>query len=176
MSSSPPRRENRDLQYDHHTCIVNMVTSAGKTILVSGTTLTLCFVGLCFFKLDILVSLGAACATSICCIMIVNLVLTPTLMLLFPVFFAKCTEPSRYWPPSEWCARRSDASDSGSRAKAVAADEGTALLTPGADKDAEAVGKDGDSSPLADDKVLHQLRRYGTSVACWTIAVLKGDH
>ena len=85
----PHYSENRDLHRDNTTCVINMVTSAGKTILVSGTTLTLCFVGLCFFDLVLLITIGAACATSILAIMFVNLLVTPTLMLTFPTFFEK---------------------------------------------------------------------------------------
>jgi uncharacterized membrane protein YdfJ with MMPL/SSD domain len=70
-----------------------MLASAGKTILVSGTTLTLCFVGLCFFDLVLLKTLGAACSCSIATIMLVNLSVTPVLILTFPGFFAKVRAP-----------------------------------------------------------------------------------
>ena len=55
--------ENMDARRGTIVCVQNMIASAGKTILVSGTTLTLCFVGLCFFELVLLRTyVGSLCA------------------------------------------------------------------------------------------------------------------
>jgi uncharacterized membrane protein YdfJ with MMPL/SSD domain len=69
--------------------IQTMMLSAGKTIMVSGTTLAVCFVGLIFFDLILLRAIGVGCALSIVSILSVNFLFTPTLLLLFPNFFAQ---------------------------------------------------------------------------------------
>ena len=64
-----------------------MVCSAGHTVLVSGLTLMICWLGLCFFPVNLLSSAGLAAAMSIAAAIVVNLSLTPVLLLTFPNFF-----------------------------------------------------------------------------------------
>lgn len=64
-----------------------MLASAGHTVLVSGLTLMICWLGLCFFPVNLLSSAGLAAAMSIAAAIIVNLSLTPILMFVFPTFF-----------------------------------------------------------------------------------------
>ena len=79
-----------------------MMKSAGHTVSVSGSTLTLCFLGLCAFPLDLMQSLGLGAAVSIVCTMGVNLNLGPCLLLTFPTFFGSrnpcCCRLPQWWP------------------------------------------------------------------------------
>ena len=66
----------------------HMTRYAGHVVLLSGSTLTITFLGLIFFPLNILQSIGIACAIALVISLIVNLTLTPALLLTFPVFFS----------------------------------------------------------------------------------------
>lgn len=112
ISVTVARRECLDSGWTHKEAVRTMMISAGKTILVSGFTLTFCFIGLCFMNLSMLVAVGTACAMSIrtwspaplcllmcvpaqrvcCCavvIMTVNFTVCPLMLILFPNFFCK---------------------------------------------------------------------------------------
>ena len=79
------------------TAIIQMLRTSGHTVLVSGTTLALCFAGLAFFQVSMLSIPGLATAIAITIAVIVNLSLTPALLLAFPTFFANSVRPMR-WP------------------------------------------------------------------------------
>eukprot|EP00727_Mastigamoeba_balamuthi_P004784 m51a1_g14303 hypothetical protein (763) ;mRNA; r:448556-451318 len=64
-----------------------MLTHAGRVVLVSGTTLTMSFLGLNFSGIDFLRTMGGGAAIAVVCTMLSNLTLTPALLLTFPVFF-----------------------------------------------------------------------------------------
>lgn len=64
-----------------------MLCCAGHTVLVSGCTLMICWLGLTFFPVTLLSSGGLAAAMSILSTLMVNLSLTPVLILTFPHFF-----------------------------------------------------------------------------------------
>jgi len=64
-----------------------MLQSAGHTVAVSGSTLTLCFLGICFLPLDLMQSLGLGAAVAVVATMASNLTLNPALILTFPGFF-----------------------------------------------------------------------------------------
>jgi len=64
-----------------------MSEHAGHTISVSGITLIICWVGLIFFPMDLLSSMGLAAAIAVFCTLLVNLTLTPVLLLIFGNFF-----------------------------------------------------------------------------------------
>jgi hypothetical protein len=64
-----------------------MLCSAGHTVLVSGLTLMICWLGLCFFPVNLLSSAGLAAAMAIVAAIVVNLSLTPALLFTFPSFF-----------------------------------------------------------------------------------------
>eukprot|EP01043_Picozoa_sp_COSAG02_P024071 COSAG02_NODE_1304_length_13353_cov_92.513883_7_plen_192_part_00 len=64
-----------------------MLCSAGHTVLVSGLTLMICWLGLCFFPVNLLSSAGLAAAMAIVAAIVVNLSLTPALLFTFPNFF-----------------------------------------------------------------------------------------
>ena len=76
--------------------------SSGHTILVSGSTLAACFLVLGIFPVSIVRAPGIAATFAVVMSVLVNLTLTPALLLLFPTFFAgtsvRCC-----------CARRGDA-------------------------------------------------------------------
>lgn len=64
-----------------------MLCSAGHTVLVSGLTLMICWLGLSFFPVNLLSSAGLSAAMAIAAAIFVNLSLTPALLFMFPNFF-----------------------------------------------------------------------------------------
>ena len=62
--------------------------SSGHTILVSGATLAACFLVLGIFPVSIVRAPGIAATFAVVMSVLVNLTLTPSLLLLFPAFFA----------------------------------------------------------------------------------------
>ncbi|KAJ4461021.1 putative MmpL efflux pump [Paratrimastix pyriformis] len=66
-----------------------MTLHAGRVVLVSGAALALTFVGLCFFPIESIRSLGLGCAIALLAALSINLTLTPALLLTFPRFFAE---------------------------------------------------------------------------------------
>ena len=74
--------------------IEDMIASAGHTVLVSGSTLAMCFLALMFFPSPMLISTGLGCAIAITIAIMVNLSLTPAMLMLFEKFFARSIEES----------------------------------------------------------------------------------
>ncbi|MHA1406429.1 MAG: MMPL family transporter [Candidatus Heimdallarchaeaceae archaeon] len=68
-----------------------MSEHAGHTIFVSGTTLAITFLGLVFFPIELLSSIGVGAAIAIVATLLVNLTLTPAILLVFGGFFSKFT-------------------------------------------------------------------------------------
>lgn len=52
-----------------------------------------CFLGLIVLPLNLMRSIGVACAIAITTTLIVNITEIPCLLLLFPSFFSRCVEP-----------------------------------------------------------------------------------
>ncbi len=77
-----------------------MLRSSGHTVLVSGTTLAICFLGLCFFPVDLLRSAGLGAALAILstvrawlmCSGVANV--PPALHVFFRVVVHECEEMS----------------------------------------------------------------------------------
>ena len=67
--------------------------SSGHTILVSGLTLIVCLLGLLYFPIDLLSSMGLGAATAVFSCLVCNLTLVPTLLLAFPNFWANGAFP-----------------------------------------------------------------------------------
>ncbi|KAJ4458746.1 putative MmpL efflux pump [Paratrimastix pyriformis] len=67
------------------------VSQAGRIILLSNITLTISFLGLCFFPLDIIATMGFGSAIALIITMLVNMTLVPALLVTFPRFFADFT-------------------------------------------------------------------------------------
>jgi uncharacterized membrane protein YdfJ with MMPL/SSD domain len=65
-----------------------MSEHSGHTILVSALTLTITFLGLIFFPLDLLSTMGIGAAFAILLTLLINLTLTPALLLTFGKFFS----------------------------------------------------------------------------------------
>eukprot|EP00298_Acanthocystis_sp_HF-20_P015375 c21121_g1_i1.p1 GENE.c21121_g1_i1~~c21121_g1_i1.p1 ORF type:complete len:819 (+),score=310.55 c21121_g1_i1:31-2487(+) len=63
------------------------IRTAGETILVSGTTLCICFLGLTLLPLTLLQTMGIGAGCSVACSMLVSLNLLPTVVFIFPNFF-----------------------------------------------------------------------------------------
>ena len=68
-----------------------MMSAAGHTVLVSGTTIALCFAGLATFPIAMLRTMGIGAGATAAVSVIVNLTLTPTFLLTFPRFFSDFT-------------------------------------------------------------------------------------
>jgi uncharacterized membrane protein YdfJ with MMPL/SSD domain len=66
-----------------------MNKNAGHTVSVSGITLAITYLGLAFFPLQLLATVGIGAAISIIITLLVNLTLTPALLLTFEKFFSK---------------------------------------------------------------------------------------
>ena len=71
--------------------VYQMSKHAGHTITVSGLTLAITFLGLVFFPVELLSTIGLGSAIAIVMTLIVNLTLTPALLLTFGGFFKKFT-------------------------------------------------------------------------------------
>ncbi|MHA1116197.1 MAG: MMPL family transporter [Candidatus Heimdallarchaeaceae archaeon] len=70
------------------TAVALMSEHAGHTIIVSGLTLAICFMGLIFFPMDLLQSIGIGASIAVLITIIVNLTITPSLLLIFQKFFS----------------------------------------------------------------------------------------
>ena len=68
-----------------------MSKNAGHTITVSGLILVVCYLGLVFFPLELLSTIGLSAAITIFITLGVNLTFTPAILLTFPKFFKKFT-------------------------------------------------------------------------------------
>ena len=68
-----------------------MSKNAGHTITVSGLILVVCYLGLIFFPLELLSTIGLSAAITILITLGVNLSFTPAILLTFPNFFKKFT-------------------------------------------------------------------------------------
>jgi len=71
--------------------VFQMSKHAGHTITVSGLTLAITFLGLVFFPLELLATIGLGSAITIVITLFVNLTLTPAVLLTFQSFFKKFT-------------------------------------------------------------------------------------
>ena len=91
--------------YEVYDAVERSLATAGHTVLVSGTTLAVAFAGLVFFPTTLLSSVGLSSAVAVCVTVLVNLSLTPALLLTCPNFFGNvkqgcvCCAPS--WCPSD---------------------------------------------------------------------------
>ncbi len=74
---------------DNSEATKQMSQHAGHTIMLSGLTLAITFLGLIFFPLELLSTIGLGAAICIATTLIVNLTLTPALLLTFGKFFSK---------------------------------------------------------------------------------------
>lgn len=83
---------------DTFAAVVIMMSSSGHTVLVSGMTLSLCFAGLLLFPMELLSSLGLGCCVAVAVAVIVNLTLTPSIILTFPNLFRRICRSSTQLP------------------------------------------------------------------------------
>jgi hypothetical protein len=93
-------REELKAGKDVTEAVLYMTWAAGHTVLVSGSTLVLCFLSLMFFPTALLSSSGLGCAIAITVTILVNLTLTPALLLTFDKFFARSIQPE--WQICGW--------------------------------------------------------------------------
>ena len=81
-------REEIECGVHHKRAVERMMGAAGHTVLISGTTLALCFAGITFLPLQMLRTMGIGAGATAALSVIVNLTLTPTMLLTFPKFFS----------------------------------------------------------------------------------------
>jgi predicted RND superfamily exporter protein len=83
-------REEAQSRHNLHSTdvVVNMMTYAGHTVLVSGCTICLCFLALLFFPIEMLASVGIGSGICIAITITCNCTLTPAILLTFYPFFA----------------------------------------------------------------------------------------
>ena len=74
--------ENLAFGNDLESAIENMLEHAGHTIIASGTTLIVCFMGYVLFPMDLIRTIGYGASISIFCCLMVNLSLTPAVMFI----------------------------------------------------------------------------------------------
>jgi uncharacterized membrane protein YdfJ with MMPL/SSD domain len=89
-----------------------MLASSGHTVLVSGTTLSACFLVLAILPINILRAPGIATTFAVACSVLVQLSLIPALLLSFPAFFAAdCVDGGsmRNYPRMRALQKRTDA-------------------------------------------------------------------
>mmetsp|Transcript_10309 Transcript_10309/g.23274 ORF Transcript_10309/g.23274 Transcript_10309/m.23274 type:complete len:802 (-) Transcript_10309:95-2500(-) len=91
------RREGKDLQ----DAVEEMVTAAGRVVLVSGVVLLFCWLALAAFPVFGTNTLGYCSAITIFCCISVNLLMNPAMILAFPTFFGKASQD-----PWHCCRRR----------------------------------------------------------------------
>ena len=82
-------REEIINQKPNSEAVLLMNKNAGHTVSVSGITLAITYLGLAFFPLQLLSTVGIGAAISIIFTLLVNLTLTPALLLTFNKFFSK---------------------------------------------------------------------------------------
>ena len=75
--------EEQRLGKSVHESIILMLDSAGMTILMSGATLMVCFLGLLFFSMDLLQSVGVGAACTMCSVLLSTLTLMPALLYMW---------------------------------------------------------------------------------------------
>ena len=81
-------REERFQGKDIITSVEKMMQYAAHNVTVSGFTIFIAFLGLIFAPIELLASLGAGCSVAILLTMIINIIMTPTLILCFGNYFA----------------------------------------------------------------------------------------
>jgi hypothetical protein len=84
--------------------VVTMLETSGHTVLVSGTTLCLCFLGMLLIPVTTIGSMGLAAGFTVLFAISLSLVFTPTLLLSFPHFF---TANRRFGLTLDGCGCRS---------------------------------------------------------------------
>ncbi|KAL0246674.1 hypothetical protein GEMRC1_007885 [Eukaryota sp. GEM-RC1] len=67
--------------------VQKMVKFSGEIVVVSGLTLAICFLGLVFFPLEILKTIGIGATVSLVVTISINVTLTPSLIYVLPRFF-----------------------------------------------------------------------------------------
>lgn len=93
------RKEGMELQAS----VVEMVTSAGRVVLVSGVVLMFCWLALAAFPVFGTDTLGYCSAITIFCCITVNIIMNPVMILTFPKFFGKTSQD-----PWHCCRRRAE--------------------------------------------------------------------
>ncbi|MFV2016434.1 MAG: MMPL family transporter, partial [Candidatus Heimdallarchaeota archaeon] len=73
--------------------VVKMLKHAGHTVFTSGLTLTIALIGLVFFPITILSSVGIAISVAILILLAINLTLTPALLLYIGKYVEKDIKP-----------------------------------------------------------------------------------
>lgn len=97
------KHEDRETSERVRSAVEGMLTHSGKTVVGSGLTLCSCFVALLFFPVQLMQSIGLGVLFAILIAILVNVSLTPALLLAFPRFFsADSTVFGRWQRRTRW--------------------------------------------------------------------------
>ncbi|ELP90697.1 hypothetical protein EIN_024060 [Entamoeba invadens IP1] len=88
----------------HFDAVKTMFRHSGRIIATSGSVLICCFLSCCFYGVTVIVTLGLGCVICLIFTVVVNLTITPSLLLMFPKFF----RIKGMIPCSKFCVRYSD--------------------------------------------------------------------
>eukprot|EP01083_Nonionella_stella_P175498 611326_1 len=83
-------QNNRERMIEISRAAVRQTTRwSGKVIALSGCILSLTYFALIFYPMEVLQSVGLGAGLAIVCTILVNLTLTPAILLIFPYFFSQ---------------------------------------------------------------------------------------
>ena len=80
--------EEINKKQSYYNAVSNMLRTSGRTIATSGFVMLFCFCVVAIFPFDVIRYIGLGCAISVAITLVVDLTMTPALMLCFPKFFS----------------------------------------------------------------------------------------
>lgn len=95
-------KEEIKIHSDKIKIVSNVIHMSRHTVMVSGIIIMICFIFDMLFQNDILTSCGISAAVTVFFCILINLTLTPVMLLTFHDFFYKCKHSDfkrirRYW-------------------------------------------------------------------------------
>ncbi|ELP93352.1 hypothetical protein EIN_057570, partial [Entamoeba invadens IP1] len=79
--------EEINKKQSYYTSVSNMLRSSGRIVATSGCVMLCCFSVIAFFPFDLIRYMGIGCALAVTSTLLVDLTLSPALLLAFPRFF-----------------------------------------------------------------------------------------
>mmetsp|Transcript_28884 Transcript_28884/g.70314 ORF Transcript_28884/g.70314 Transcript_28884/m.70314 type:complete len:881 (+) Transcript_28884:59-2701(+) len=137
-----------------------MLATSGHTVLVSGTTLCLCFLGMLCIPVSTISSMGLAAAVTVTMAIGLALTLSPALLLTFPVFF---TSSRTFGLTLDGCCRAAS-----SPADAPLAHLSGSLTAEGHANEAEPPPETSSThDPVADEALSSPFKPRAAPRGCW---------
>ncbi|BFU25911.1 MmpL efflux pump, putative [Entamoeba histolytica HM-1:IMSS-B] len=91
-------------EQSHEQAVKTMLKQSGRIVATSGIVLMCCFLSCCFYGVTIIVTMGLGCVICLIFTVMVNLTITPSLLLIFPRFF----RIKGLIPCNKWCVKYSN--------------------------------------------------------------------